>query len=136
MARRLPAFRDRVAKDLEGRRLTRERVLAAAARMLDIGFFRVGGEEYDSYGLATLRMEHVRCEKGMVSCVYPAKGGKIREVEIIDADVCRVITALHRTGEEGDLLRYTDGSDSHGGVERAVIALLRRTPPSTERETP
>jgi DNA topoisomerase IB len=43
------------AADLNADGLTRERVLAAAARMLDTGFFRVGGEEYtDSYGLATL----------------------------------------------------------------------------------
>jgi DNA topoisomerase I len=72
--------------------VTRERVLAAAARMLDIGFFRVGGEAYESYGLATLRMEHVTCRKGQVTCVYPAKGGKMREVEIVDADVCEVVT--------------------------------------------
>ncbi|WP_214411662.1 DNA topoisomerase IB [Sphaerisporangium fuscum] len=109
MARRLPVFRERVGKDLSGRTLKRERVLAAAARMLDIGFFRVGGEEYDSFGLATLRMEHVVCEKGQVRCVYPAKGGKMREVEMVDSDVCKVITALHRSGEEGDLLRYQEG---------------------------
>ncbi|GAA3832960.1 DNA topoisomerase IB [Sphaerisporangium flaviroseum] len=110
MARRLPAFRERVDKDLQARGMTRERVLAAAARMLDIGFFRVGGEEYDSYGLATLRMEHVTCHRGRVTCVYPAKGGKRREVEMMDADVCKVITSLHRSGEEGELLRYRSGS--------------------------
>lgn len=92
MARRLPAFRERIVKDLQARGMRRERVLAAAARMLDIGFFRVGGEAYESYGLATLRMEHVTCRKGQVTCVYPAKGGKMREVEIVDADVCEVVT--------------------------------------------
>ncbi|MFC4062216.1 DNA topoisomerase IB [Planomonospora corallina] len=110
MADRLPKFRDRVAEHLAQRGLTRERVLAAAARMLDIGFFRVGGESYESYGLATLRMEHVTCSAGRVSCSYPAKGGKQREVELADADVCKVVTALHRAGEEGELLRYRDGS--------------------------
>ncbi|GGL54125.1 DNA topoisomerase IB [Planomonospora parontospora] len=110
MADRLPKFRDRVAEHLERRELTRERVLAAAARMLDIGFFRVGGESYESFGLATLRMEHVTCTAGRVTCSYPAKGGKHREMEIVDADVCEVVTALHRTGEDGELLRYRDGS--------------------------
>jgi DNA topoisomerase-1 len=37
-------------------------------------------------------MEHVTCRKGQVTCVYPAKGGKMREVEIVDADVCEVVT--------------------------------------------
>jgi len=52
LAEHLDAFRERVSAHLAGRGLTRLRVLAAAARMLDVGFFRVGGEEYtDSYGL-------------------------------------------------------------------------------------
>ncbi|SNS00126.1 DNA topoisomerase IB [Streptosporangium subroseum] len=110
VAERLPAFRKRVAEDLGQRGLTRDRVLAAAARMLDIGFFRVGGESYDSFGLATLRMEHVTCTAGRVVCGYPAKGGKFRELEIVDVDVCKVIAALHKAADEGELLRYRDGS--------------------------
>jgi DNA topoisomerase IB len=43
--------------------LTRDRVLACAFRLLDLGFFRIGGEDYaqsnGTYGLATLRREHV-----------------------------------------------------------------------------
>jgi DNA topoisomerase I len=110
MAERLPIFRERVADHLGRRGLTRERVLAAAARMLDIGFFRVGGESYESFGLATLRMEHVTCSAGRVVCAYPAKGGKSRELEILDKGVCKVITALHDAGGEGELLRYRNGS--------------------------
>ncbi|MFC5831767.1 DNA topoisomerase IB [Nonomuraea insulae] len=111
MARRLPRFREQVADHLGRRGMPRERVLAAAARMLDIGFFRVGGESYETFGLATLRTEHVICDEGRVVCSYPAKGGKAREVEIRDADVCKVVAALHRTGEKGDLLRYrADGT--------------------------
>ncbi len=45
MAHRLPAVRETVTDHLGGRGLTRERVLACAVRMLDLGFFRVGGEE-------------------------------------------------------------------------------------------
>ncbi|MEO3810674.1 DNA topoisomerase IB [Sphaerisporangium sp. B11E5] len=107
MAERLPKFRDRVADHLTQRGMTRERVLAAAARMLDSGFFRVGGESYESFGLATLRREHVTCSRGRVLCSYPAKGGKPREVEITDPEVCKVVTALRRAEDEpGELLRY------------------------------
>ncbi|MFC6081968.1 DNA topoisomerase IB [Sphaerisporangium aureirubrum] len=106
MAERLPRFRERVAGHLSLRGLTRERVLATAARMLDSGFFRVGGESYDSFGLATLRRDHVVCSRGRVRCSYPAKGGKPREVEITDPDVCKVVTALHREGDQEELLRY------------------------------
>src|SRR3712207_7965721 len=42
---------------------SRARVLACAVRLLDRGFFRIGSEDYaeqnESYGLATIRKEHV-----------------------------------------------------------------------------
>jgi uracil-DNA glycosylase family protein len=46
----------------------RERALASAVRLLDLGFFRVGGEEYaeanESYGVATVLREHVSVRDG------------------------------------------------------------------------
>ncbi|MCK2212613.1 DNA topoisomerase IB [Actinomadura sp. ATCC 31491] len=106
VAERLPAFRKTVDEQLQGRGLTRERVLATAARLLDIGFFRIGGESYDSYGLATLRMEHLTFAKGYVIFSYQAKGDIPREVEVADPAACAVLRSLKRSGGEGELLRY------------------------------
>ena len=43
--------------------LSRERVLACSVRLLDLGFFRVGSEDYaernESYGLTTMLKRHV-----------------------------------------------------------------------------
>ncbi|MDH2427349.1 DNA topoisomerase IB [Sphaerisporangium sp. TRM90804] len=127
MAARLPDFRQTVHEHLQGEDLSRRRVLAAAARMLDIGFFRVGGEEYDSFGLATLRMEHIRCDGGRVSCLYPAKGGKTRELELVDTDVCRVVTALHKGREEGELLRFEDNGTWVDVRSADINSYLRET---------
>ncbi|MGI5287511.1 DNA topoisomerase IB [Nonomuraea polychroma] len=106
VAERLPAFRKAVDDQLQGRGLTRSRVLAAAARLLDIGFFRIGGESYDTYGLATLRMEHVTCVNGIALCSYQAKGDVAREVEVADPAVCAVLRSLKALGADGELLRY------------------------------
>src|SRR6201999_360225 len=58
----LPRLRRAVTADLSHRGMPRERALACAVRLLDLGFFRVGGEIYaeenESYGLATIRREH------------------------------------------------------------------------------
>ena len=66
VAARLPAARRRVAKDLQLDGMPYERALATAFRLLDLGFFRIGGEAYaeanNSYGLATIRKEHVTIE--------------------------------------------------------------------------
>src|SRR3954447_19959566 len=45
-AKRLPKARTRVAEHLGQRGMSKQRVLAAAFRLLDLGFFRVGGESY------------------------------------------------------------------------------------------
>jgi DNA topoisomerase I len=63
-ARALPRIRRTTARHLRGGEPTRERVLAGAVRLLDRGFFRIGGEahaeENETYGLATMKKRHVR----------------------------------------------------------------------------
>jgi DNA topoisomerase-1 len=62
-ARSLPRLRKRVEEDLRRRKVSRERVLACAVRLLDRGFFRIGSEDYaaenETYGIATMRKRHV-----------------------------------------------------------------------------
>src|SRR6185312_14568053 len=75
-AERLPAMRAQIRADLTTAGMTRTRVLACAARLLDIGFFRIGGEEYaetnGSYGLATIRREHTSLEDDTITFDYVA----------------------------------------------------------------
>jgi len=108
LSTQLPAWRARVAADLAGRGLTRERVLALALRMLDRGYFRAGGEQYaedhESYGIATLLCEHVTMGRDAVEFDYPAKSGVRRTLEIDDAEVVRAVRALMRRTERTERL--------------------------------
>src|ERR1051326_8814361 len=114
-ARALPEMRKRVAKDLAHKGMGRERVLACAVRLLDRGFFRVGGEDYavenESYGLATMRKSHVMVERsGAISFDYPAKSGQRRVQSLVDPEVLEVVRALkRRRGGGEELLAYRDG---------------------------
>jgi DNA topoisomerase IB len=112
---RLPAMRRRWKRDLARPELDRQRVLAAAARLLDLGLFRVGGEEYaeenSTYGLATLRREHLRVKAGRLVFDYPAKAG-IRRLEVVDDPaVAAVVTALRRRRDDPnpELFAYRSG---------------------------
>lgn len=117
-ARALPAMRRRCCDLLAGRGLTRERVLACVVRLLDLGFFRIGGEEYveqnGSYGLATLGREHVtlHARDDAVTFDYPAKSGKRRVSTIVDPDVFKVVAALKRRRTGGpELFAYRRGRE-------------------------
>ncbi len=101
---RLPMLRRRWRRDLNRSGLDRDRVLAAAARLLDLGLFRVGGEEYaeehNTYGLATLRREHVRVRQGRLVFDYTAKAG-LRRIETVgDPTVVEVVDALRRRRDD------------------------------------
>ena len=116
-ARALPALREHVDADLmDTDRLTRERVLACAVRLLDRGFFRVGSEQYtaqnDSFGLATMRKEHVKLDREHCGMVfdYKAKSGKRRIQGLVDPAAFEVVAALkRRRGGGQDLLAYKNG---------------------------
>ena len=114
-ARALPRMRRRVARGLEADWLSREQVLACSVRLLDRGFFRVGGEDYavenETYGLATIRKEHVRVSRGTITFDYPAKSGQRRVQSIVDDAVHDIVAALkRRRGGEPELLAYKKGT--------------------------
>ena len=129
-ARRLPHARDRVAADLSRRGLTRERVLAAAFRLLDLGFFRVGGETYaetnGTYGLATMRREHVTVSGDLIVFDYIAKGGKHRVQAVVDEPVRKVVQALlKRDDPSEELLAFKDRHGWHDLTSADINAYLR-----------
>jgi DNA topoisomerase IB len=109
--RALPALRERCREYLANEDLDRDRVLACATRLLDLGFFRIGTEGYaeqnQSYGLATIRKQHVKVKDGVVTFDYAAKSGKRRIQSIVDEDVYNVIESLKtRRGGGAELLAY------------------------------
>jgi DNA topoisomerase IB len=105
-ARRLPELREKVAADLSRDGMPKERVLACAVRLLELGFFRIGGEAYaeenDTYGLATIRKAHVKVEGDAIVFDYDAKSGQRRVCQVADPDVREIILALRRRRAPAD----------------------------------
>src|SRR3954449_4884617 len=113
-ANALPKLRDRVERDLRKRTISRDRVLACAIRLLDRGFFRIGSEDYavenETYGLATMRKEHVTLRDGFLLFDYPAKSGKRRVQSVVDPEIAVVVEQLkRRRGGGQELLAYKRG---------------------------
>jgi DNA topoisomerase I len=112
----LADVRAEVAARLAVKECSRERVLAGAVRMLDVGVFRAGGEEYapdcdddgdGTFGLATLRREHVALKRGAIVFSYPAKGGVPRTLALRDPALHRLVNSLlRRRGGGEELLAY------------------------------
>ena len=94
----LPKLRTRVDRDLRRRRLSRDRVVACAIRLIDLRFLRVGSHEYArryrSYGVTTLRRSHVDVAAGSVNLDFPGKGRKRQRQRVEDPRVARVLARL------------------------------------------
>jgi DNA topoisomerase IB len=124
IARQLPDVRDAVKAALRTRGLNRDRVLATAIRLLDLGAFRIGSEQYEeengTFGLATLKRSHVSVRGERTFFSYTAKGGIEREVEITDRPTATVVRQLlERPADAGeDLLAY----QTEDGVWRDVVS--------------
>jgi DNA topoisomerase I len=118
LAGRLPSARRVVATHLQLPGMPYQRAVGTAFRLLDLGFFRIGGEAYaetnNSYGLATIHKEHVSIAAGSVIFNYVAKSGQERYVALGDDLVLRAVRDLlaRRTGGP-ELLAYKNGRRWH-----------------------
>jgi DNA topoisomerase IB len=96
LAPKLRRFREQVAADMKSR--GRRRLLAIALRMLDLGVFRVGHEEYaeenGTHGVATLLCEHLSVRGDRVRFRFPAKHGVEVDEEITDPALARAVRSL------------------------------------------
>ena len=109
--RSLPAIRKTCIKKLARPEMDRDRVLACAVRLLDLGFFRIGtegyAEQHQHYGLATIRKSHVTIDGGELVFDFVAKSGKRRIQSVVDPAVHEVVTQLkRRRSGGGELLAY------------------------------
>ncbi len=110
-AGQLPKLRRELGRDLKGKELTRERVLACAVRLLDLGMFRIGSEAYadddGGLGLATVRKEHVSVQDETIIFDYLGKAGPRRVQAISDPVSHDIVCSLKRRRGGGDeLLAY------------------------------
>src|SRR4051812_18003555 len=107
----LPRIRQQVAADLATRGMTHDKTVATIVRLLDESLIRIGNEAYarenQSFGLTTLRDEHVDVHGETVHFTFRGKSGKQHQISVRDRRVARVIRTLqHLPGQV--LFQYRD----------------------------
>jgi DNA topoisomerase I len=112
----LPRIRQRVEQDLSRPGLPREKVLATVVRLLELTGIRVGNDEYarnnHSFGLTTLRDDHVEVSGSTMRFEFRGKSGKVHRVSLNDRRVARIVARCQSIpGEE--LFQYVDDEGVH-----------------------
>lgn len=91
----LPRIRRIVGRDLSRKGLPKRKVLAAVVRLLETTYIRVGNEEYaeenGSFGLTTLRNQHVQVLGDALKFRFRGKSGQHHEIRLEDPRLARVV---------------------------------------------
>jgi DNA topoisomerase-1 len=120
----LPQIRRTINADLARQGLPREKVLATVVRLLETTYIRIGNEEYarenESYGLTTLRNEHVEVSASTVLFRFRGKSGVHHEVKLNDRRLARIIQECHDLPGQ-DLFEYVNGDGELRRVGSAEV---------------
>ena len=97
-AERLPALRETMAEHMELDGYPAEKVAAIAVRLINLGWFRVGGEQYAkrsrTFGITTLRKSHVTVRGSRISFRYRGKHSIMVRSAIVDTELAAAIRDL------------------------------------------
>jgi len=109
--RLLPKLRRRVEEDLGKKALSRDAVVAAVVRLLDLTHVRIGNEAYaqenKSFGATTLRTRHAKVFGRTVKMRFKGKHGITQELSITDRNLARIVrTCTDLPGQH--LFQYQD----------------------------
>jgi DNA topoisomerase-1 len=160
----LPDLRKAVDADLKRRGMPREKVLALVVKLLDETLIRIGNESYaaenESYGLTTLKPDHVEVKGDVLLFDFTGKSGLEHAVFLEDKQLARIVHQCHELGGQ-DLFGYQSGGDvvdvtssdvnsylaelagtgvtaktfrTWGGTTIAAATLALDRPPGTERQ--
>ncbi len=98
--------RERVLSDLGREGMPLERACAAAVRLLDLGYFRIGNDVYadanGSFGLTTLERRHVKKHQDRLVFTFTGKSGVDHRIEIDDATVIEAVEIMRRRRSRDD----------------------------------
>ncbi len=112
----LPLIRQRVNDDMGRRGLSREKVLATVVALLERTLIRVGNDEYArknrSFGLTTLRDEHVEIIGHTLRFRFTGKSNKAWNLKISDRRIANIVRACGEI-EGQELFKWVD---EYGGV--------------------
>lgn len=120
----LPKIRQRLQQDLERSGLPKQKVLAAIVRLMELTRIRVGNEEYarsnQSYGLTTLRDEHVEIAGSKIQFSFRGKSGVEHDIEITDKRLAKIVKRCQEIpGQE--LFQYRDEQGQYQTIGSADV---------------
>lgn len=122
---RLPSARRVITQHLRSNGMERERAFAAALRIVDSGALRIGSAQYaaenGSFGVTTLRVDHVSINGPVITMQFPGKSGQQWDTSIEDPDLAAALRVMVRRENADTMLAYRTADGSWHHVEASQL---------------
>ena len=123
---KLADLRQSLQKDLSRRELDHDKVVALVLTLMDQSFIRVGNKEYakknKSYGLTTLRDQHVAVSGEDVQFKFVGKKGVSHDVTLHDRRLARLVQKCKEIPGQ-HLFQYYTADGQHHTIESGDVNL-------------
>jgi DNA topoisomerase I len=127
---KLPLLRSCLEKDLKLKYLCEDKVLAAVISLMELTYIRIGNSEYEklygSYGLTTLKDQHVKINGDNICFSFRGKKGKEHKISLKNKKLARIVKECREIpGKE--LFQYYDKTGIRHSIDSgSVNRYLRR----------
>lgn len=120
----LPRIRKAVDRDLGRKGMPKQKVLAAVVALLEKTFIRIGNEEYaeenGSFGLTTMRNQHVQVLGGTLKFKFRGKSGQHHDIKVEDKRLARIVRSC-RDIPGSSLFEYIDADGQPQQLESGDV---------------
>jgi DNA topoisomerase-1 len=120
----LPKLRLQLEKDLSIPELTQQKVIAAVISVMERTFIRIGNnayeKEYGSYGLTTLKDQHVKINGGKVEFAFKGKKGVAHKITLKNKKLARIVKQC-RDIPGKELFQYKDEKGEQRTIDSGKV---------------
>jgi DNA topoisomerase-1 len=120
----LPQIREQLEKDLAGKELTQQKVLATVISLMEHTYIRVGNAGYEklygSYGLTTLKDKHVSINGDKMVFSFKGKKGIHHNISLKNKKLAKTVQAC-RDIPGKELFQYYDVDGSRKSIDSGLV---------------
>jgi DNA topoisomerase-1 len=120
----LPSIRLKLEEDLTKKELSEEKVLATVVSLMERTYIRIGNDEYEklngSYGLTTLKDNHVKIEGDKILFSFKGKKGIEHKITLKNKRLARMVKQC-RDIPGKELFQYYDAEGNRRSIDSGMV---------------
>ncbi len=120
----LPQLRKTIEKDISGKELDENKVLATVVSLMERTFIRIGSSDYEktygSYGISTMKDQHVAVQGDKIRFSFTGKKGITHDISLKSKKLAKIVKQC-RDIPGRELFQYYTDTGEKRGIDSGMI---------------